>query len=307
MKKLSIILFLCVSVCNFIFASAAHPGPYLRVQPNGDSIYVYWRADEYGGYYTDLKKNVIAENEEGYWVYVKIKRGKWFLTNQVVSKTSTPKKIDKEAVMDYIAEARKKARRKRHGGLPEFTIKNERVKKWMNPKIKWSDIIDPTEWCKMEDSSWLVRNTNFGRHDFSCLLLYKNDSTNRYYFVNYYMDFFTRLGNTHDVVSVVDVYRCYGKSMDGGAVLNSNFFEQINIPQNKQLQRRVNKMDRIFSRKYKRVNKLAELMQEKNKKYNCKEYSICEDCEDFFNTHTLVDVIGYSYITYPMGIENKIK
>ena len=31
------------------------------------------------------------------------------MTNQVVSKTSTPKKIDKEAVMDYIAEARKKA------------------------------------------------------------------------------------------------------------------------------------------------------------------------------------------------------
>ena len=47
MKKIGIILFLCVSVCNYIFASAAHPGPYLRVQPNGDSIYVYWLADEY--------------------------------------------------------------------------------------------------------------------------------------------------------------------------------------------------------------------------------------------------------------------
>ena len=53
MKKLSIILFLCVSVCNGIFASAAIPGPYLKIQPNGDSIYVYWRADEYGSYYTD--------------------------------------------------------------------------------------------------------------------------------------------------------------------------------------------------------------------------------------------------------------
>ena len=50
MKKLSVILFLCVSVCNSIFASAAHPGPYLRVQPNGDSIYVYRQADEYSGY-----------------------------------------------------------------------------------------------------------------------------------------------------------------------------------------------------------------------------------------------------------------
>ena len=40
MKKLSIILFLCVSVCNYIFASPAHPGPYLRIQPNGDTICV---------------------------------------------------------------------------------------------------------------------------------------------------------------------------------------------------------------------------------------------------------------------------
>ena len=307
MKKLSIILFLCASICKGIFASAAIPGPYLEIQPNGDSIYVYFRGDEYLSFCADTKGNVVDKNEDGYWVYVTIKKGKWFLTNQVVSKTSTPKRINKEAIIDYLGNIRKKNYQKRHRGLPEFTIKNERVKKWMNPKIKWSDIIDPTEWCKMEDSSWLVRNTNFGRHDFSCLLLYKNDSTNEYYFVNHYMDFFTRLGNTHDVVSVVDVYRCYGKSMDGGAVLNSNFFEQINIPQNKQLQRRVNKMDRIFSRKYKRVNKLAELMQEKNKKYNCKEYSICEDCEDFFNTHTLVDVIGYSYIKYPIGVENKMK
>ena len=307
MKKLSIILFLCASICKGIFASAAIPGPYLEIQPNGDSIYVYFRGDEYLSFCADTKGNVVDKNEDGYWVYVTIKKGKWFLTNQVVSKTSTPKRINKEAIIDYLGNIRKKNYQKRHRGLPEFTIKNERVKKWMNPKIKWSDLIDPTEWCKMEDSSWLVRNTNFGRHDFSCLLLYKNDSTNEYYFVNHYMDFFTRLGNTHDVVSVVDVYRCYGKSMDGGAVLNSNFFEQINIPQNKQLQRRVNKMDRIFSRKYKRVNKLAELMQEKNKKYNCKEYSICEDCEDFFNTHTLVDVIGYSYIKYPIGVENKMK
>ena len=30
-------------------------------------------------------------------------------------------------------------------------------------------------------------------------------------------------------------------------------------------------------------------------------------CENFFKTHTVIDVIGYSYIKYPMGIENKIK
>ena len=108
MKKLSIILFLCVSVCKGIFASAAIPGPYLEIQPNGDSIYVYFRGDEYLSFCADTKGNVVDKNEDGYWVYVTIKKGKWFLTNQVVSKTSTPKRINKEAIIDYLGNIRKK-------------------------------------------------------------------------------------------------------------------------------------------------------------------------------------------------------
>ena len=67
MKKISIILFLCVSVCNGIFASAAIPGPYLEIQPNGDSIYVYWRADEYGSWNMDVAENnpTVTMNLEG--------------------------------------------------------------------------------------------------------------------------------------------------------------------------------------------------------------------------------------------------
>ena len=77
MKKISIILFSCIIVCNYVFASAAHPGPYLKIQPNGDSIYVYWRADEYGSYYTDNRGSIIDKNEEGYWVYVAIENNEF--------------------------------------------------------------------------------------------------------------------------------------------------------------------------------------------------------------------------------------
>jgi hypothetical protein len=317
MKKLSIILFLCVSVCNFIFASAAHPGPYLRVQPNGDSIYVYWRADEYSGYYTDLKKNVIAENEEGYWVYVKIKRGKWFLTNQVVSKTSTPKKIDKEAVMDYIAEASEKARRRRHGGLPEFTIKNERVKKWMNPKIECFNIKD-----SIYNLNWLIDKTNFGEYDFSCLLLYKNDSTNEYYFVNHYIDISKRYTehNITNVITVVDIYEFDGRYFIGGAILinkNYDFYNQINIAQNNtQLREYIGKINKLFNKKYNQTDKLIKLAYKRKKEYKQVTCFSCEiisealgkiNCEEFLNTHTLVDVIGYSYIKYPINVGNKMK
>ena len=315
MKKQIIFLFLCVSVCNYIFASPAHPGPYLEVQPNGDSIYVYWRADEYSGYYTDLKKNVIDKNEEGYWVYVKIKRGKWFLTNQVVSKTSTPKKIDKEAVMDYIAEASKKARQRRHGGLPEFTIKNERVKKWMNPKIECFNIKD-----SIYNLNWLIDKTNFGVYDFSCLLLYKNDSTGEYYFVNHYIDVSFRYieRTVTDVINVVEIYNFDGQYFIGGVILNENsdFYNQINIAQDSmQLREYIDKINKLFNKKHRQIGELIKLAYKRKKEYKqvtFLTYQLCGtfgkiNCEEFLNTHTLVDVIGYSYIKYPINVGNKMK
>ena len=301
MKKIGIILFLCVSVCNYIFASAAHPGPYLRVQPNGDSIYVYWLADEYSGYYTDLKKNVVDKNEEGYWVYVTIKKGKWFLTNQTVSKTSTPTKIDKEAVRDYIMEGRKRAMQRKRG-LPEFTLKNEKIKKWINSEIECCATSTP-----INNLDWLAPKANFGKFDFSCLLLYRNDYTGEYYIVNHYIDFAIHLTTTDDIVSIIDVYKCDGQHVVGGGVLNKNsdFYEQIKFLKNKKLEKRVNEIDRLFEKKYKQTDKLIKLF---GKKYNRSRYYLpYENSEEFFKTYTLVDVIGYSYIKYPINVRNKMK
>jgi hypothetical protein len=182
----------------------------------------------------------------------------------------------------------------------DITLNNQLKEYWINPKIKWQNIND-TEWCNFGIPSWLVRETKFGSYDFSCLLLYTNDSTNEYYFVNHYMDFSTRLRGTTDVVSVVDVYRCYAKSIDGGAILSSNFYKQINIPQNKMLRKRINKINKLFNIKYQQINELVGLTQERNEKYRCSSYSSCEDCEEFFKTHTLVDIIGYSFVKNPIA------
>ena len=113
MKKLSVILFLCVSVCNYIFASQAFPGPYLKIQPNGDSIYVYFRGDEYGSYYTDNKGNIIDKNEESYWVYVSSENNKIVLTNQIVTSTSVPVNVNRKSVFNLISQKRMEARQKR--------------------------------------------------------------------------------------------------------------------------------------------------------------------------------------------------
>ena len=313
MKKIGIILFLCISVCNYIFGGPAFPGPYLIIQPNGDSIYVYCRGDERSrSYHTDKKGNRVAENGAGYWVYVANIKGKLFLTDQIVSKTSIFKEVDKKDVLNYWRKTHKRKRGQK-GELLKFMTINRQVKGyWINPKIEWSDIKDHTGWCNTSSPSWLVSETEFGKHDFSCLLLYTNDSTNEYYFVNHYMDFSTRTMDTDGITSVVDVYRCYSKSIDGGAILSSNFYKQINISQNKRLRKRINKINELFNRKYQQIDELVRVTQARNEKYRCSGYSPCEDCEDFFKTHTLVDVIGYSFVKnpvaeYPIGTGNKMK
>ena len=313
MKKLIVLLFLCVNVCGYVFASQAIPGPYLKIQPNGDSIYVYFRGDEYGCFYTDLKGNVVDKNEEGYWVYVTMKKGKKVLTNQMVTETSTPKNVDSKGVSNYLAEMRRRnyERKGRYRGLPEFTIKNERVKKWINPKINWDNLKYLK--CGYKDLSWLVSTTKFGKYDYSCLILCENDSTKEHCFVHYYVDFSTRVVDTHEITSAIHIYTCshifggFSSTYGSLSVLDFNFFEQINVIKNKQVSMRVNKANRLFEKKYKQVDKLVKLTQERNKKYKYKEYSSCEYCENFFKTHTVIDVIGYSYIKYPRGIENKIK
>jgi len=302
MKKLSFILFLCISVCNYIFASAAYPGPYLKIQPNGDSIYVYFNGDEHSrAFYTDGKRKEVARNGEGYWVYVTKINGKRFLTDQIVSKTSTFKEVDKKTVLNYWRKTHKRKRGQKGELFEYITLNNQLKEYWINPKIEWYEITDYTEWCSIKDPKWFIEKVKFGSYDFSCLLLYKNDSTNEYSFVNHYMDFSTRLGNSNYVASIVYVYSCYDKSIDEGAILDSNFYERINITDNKQLRKRINKINKLFNIKYQQINELVKLTQERNEKYRYSEYSPCVDCEDFFKTHTLVDIIGYSFVKNPIA------
>ena len=313
MKRLSIILFLCVITCNYVFAVPVDRTPRKVIQPNGDTIYVHPRGDEYGFWTVDDKGNVISKNSEGYWVYVTVKKGKKVLTNQMVTKTSTPKNVDSKGVRNYLAEIRRRNYEIKgmYRRLPEFTIKNERVKKWINPKINWDNLKYLK--CGYKDLSWLVSTTKFGKYDYSCLILCENDSTKEHCFVHYYVDFSTRVVDTHEITSAIHIYTCspifggFSSTYGSLSVLDFNFFEQINVIKNKQVSMRVNKANRLFEKKYKQVDKLVKLTQERNKKYKYKEYSPCEYCENFFKTHTVIDVIGYSYIKYPRGIENKIK
>lgn len=73
MKKISIILFLCIIVCNYVFAVPVDRTPRKVIQPNGDTISISLQGDEYGSWYEDDKGNIIALNNNKYWVYGKVR------------------------------------------------------------------------------------------------------------------------------------------------------------------------------------------------------------------------------------------
>ena len=115
--------------------------------------------------------------------------------------------------------------------------KNEKVKNWINPNIECCETKDP-----INDLSWLVSKTNFGKYDFSCLLLYKNNSTNKYYIVNHYIDFeFRRAFESNNATNFIIIYKCDGQRINGGHFLvrNSDFYEHLNFTPNKNLEKSI--------------------------------------------------------------------
>ena len=106
MKRLMILLLLSINVASLIFASPAVSIMKKVMQPNGDTIFVSLKGDEYGSWYEDAKGDIIALNNDKYWVYVAIENGNMIQTNQIVSQTSTPMSINRDSVFKYIIQKR---------------------------------------------------------------------------------------------------------------------------------------------------------------------------------------------------------
>ena len=304
MKKLSIILFLSMNICLNVMAGPACPKPFQVIQPNGDTIWVSLHGDEYGSWHEDSKGNVIDRDSTGYWVYVTVSNEKIILTNQTVTSTSTPIGIDKNIIFKVISNKRKTILQKKHytydEELPQLQ-KQTHIEKWINPKINSNEIKYP-----FNELDWVINRIKCGKFDFSCLLLYKNDSTNDYYIVNHYIDFYFRDINARDIVNIIEIYEYDRKFLTWGSIqtVKFNIYNELFIMQDKKLQKHINK---FFVKKYKQLERFNKIAQRKNKRYLYALYIPCENCEEFFKTHTLVDVIGYSYIKYPINVRNKMK
>jgi hypothetical protein len=292
-KRLIIFLFFSINICLNVIAGPACSKPFQVIQPNGDTIWVALHGDEYASWYEDSKGNVIDRDSSGYWVYVTVSNEKIILTDQMVISTSTLIGIDKNIIFKVISNKRKIILQKKHYTYDEEELpqlqKQTHIEKWINSKINCNKIEYP-----FKELDWMINRIKCGKFDFSCVLLYKNDSTNDYYVVNHYIDFYFRDIDTRDIVNVVEIYKYDRTFVAWGSIqtVKFNIYNELFIMQDKKLQKCLNK---FFVKKYKQLEKFNNIAQRKNKQYLYGLYMPCENCEEFFNTHTLVDIIGYSY------------
>jgi M6 family metalloprotease-like protein len=95
------------SMSCLIFANPIDMVPLKVIQPNGDSITIIPKGDEYGIWYETLEGYVIKKNASNYWVYVNTNTiGELVLTNQIVSNVSSPIGINVTNVFNTITSNR---------------------------------------------------------------------------------------------------------------------------------------------------------------------------------------------------------
>ena len=82
--KGTLVLCLLTALCTSLYADMADPTPFQIVQPNGDTILVMHRGDEYVSWYETVEtRQVIDKDAEGAWKYVQANADTLRLTETV--------------------------------------------------------------------------------------------------------------------------------------------------------------------------------------------------------------------------------
>ncbi len=67
MKTKFILLAIMLSASAYIYAGPADPRPFKAVQPNGDTLTLIHRGDEYHSYFITIDGVVVEKDADGYW------------------------------------------------------------------------------------------------------------------------------------------------------------------------------------------------------------------------------------------------
>ena len=169
--------------------------------------------------------------------------------------------------------------------------KAPRFKFWIGSRVECCGVKNPVK--KLQ---WLNFREYATSSDFSCALLFKNDLTQEYCIVTRGVRAM-RTGMHLIVMDKISIYDCTGKKLDGGAYFRgkpTDVAMNFVVSQDKKLNKRIDKMN-------KQLIKLEKNLEEDKKNItgsapNLQRPNPCQSWEEFITTHTLIDVVAYSYI-----------
>lgn len=176
--------------------------------------------------------------------------------------------------------------------LSMVCAKTPKVKVWMDSNVECCGVENP-----IKNLEWLKFKQNADKHDFSCVLLFKNNVTQEYCIAIHEING-RRTGMYLVAVDGITLYNCNGVKLDEGAYFHGK-------PRYDLYKNSITTQDRKLNKKIKKVNKRCNKLEKKMEKArvkitesapNLQPPRPCESCEEFMKTHTLVDIITYSYI-----------
>ena len=170
--------------------------------------------------------------------------------------------------------------------------KTPKAKVWVNSKVECCGVNNP-----INNFGWLDFKQNANSHDFSCVLLLKNNATQEYCIAVHNVDGM-RTGMFLVAMDGITLYDCNGVKLDRGAYFNGkpryDLYKNSITTQDKKLNKRINKVNNRYNKLEKKLEKARVKITESAP--NLQPPRPCESCEEFMKTHTLVDIIAYSYI-----------
>ena len=170
--------------------------------------------------------------------------------------------------------------------------KTPKAKVWVNSKVECCGVTN-----LIENFDWLDFKQNVNKHDFSCVLLFKNNDTQEYSVAIHNVDGM-RTGMFLVAMDGITLYDCNGVKLDKGTYFNGkpryDLYKNSITTQDKKLNKRINKVNKRYNKLEKKLEKARVKITESAP--NLQPPRPCESCEEFMKNYTLVDILAYSYV-----------
>ena len=151
MKRL-ILLFFIVWSTLLLMADPANPHPHIVFQPDGDSITLIFKGDEYAHWRETKNGLIVMRDTDGFWKYAMVKKGTMVPSSIIARENDSPNacnpSFNQQDVRALIHKNRKKNRARMNGGTKAYDVKVRVAKvpirkEWVDHKAEACGVKDP--------------------------------------------------------------------------------------------------------------------------------------------------------------------